>query len=239
MAEKMYHCTEAQHNKRWSYEIQGNSVIVKWGRVGLDGQSKTHNFNSSYERDSFISDKVAEKMKKGYKEVTQEKLEDEIKTAQDLGTQYKISRMEWVDKKGSKLSIISNYDPTRWIYVEILNSWSKEVVRLVFNKTESFQASGGIMESNRVITCDGLTTSYSGFVDAVRRYLKRLYAKVQQIVTTKFAAVGVRKIDFGGDEDEDVPDVPQQELFELVGDSGASTQVISKFGAMGKRFLDI
>jgi len=240
MAEKIYHCTESKSNKRWSFTIQGNDVLVKFGRIGLAGQEKLHSFSNAGARDEFIADKVAEKMKKGYKEINKEKLSEEIETAQDLGTQFKFNRIEWVDKKNKTLSITTNYDPSRFVYVEVLNSWSKEVIRLLLGKNETYKIDG-VSESDRIIECASIFASTDSFAGAARRYLQRLSKKVQAVVIIKLAALGVRKLNL--DDEDDAEGVSQvtaaPDLNELVNESGASSQVISRFAGLGKRLLNI
>jgi predicted DNA-binding WGR domain protein len=240
MAEKTFLCQEAQHNKFWSHDTNGNNVIVKWGRVGGSSQSKEHTFSSPSSRDAFIADKVAEKIKKGYREIDQQKKQEETETAQDLGTQFKINRIEWVDRKGKDLNIISNYDPSRFVYVEILNSWSKEVVRLLLNKTETYKIDG-IAQSDRTISCGQIFASADRFAGAVRRYLQRIAQKVQ-VAVVKFGA-SIRVLDLGDDEGTTtaIADMAAMapDWSSLVGEAGASSQVVNRMAGLGCRVLDI
>lgn len=247
MGKHVYICQEDHHNKVWSYEeIGSDKVKVTWGRVGEDGQSQTKEFGSQSSRDRFIESKVAEKEKKGYKLVTSEQLQQEVQTAQDLGTQNKIAKIQWVSRMNNTLTHIANYDPTKYVYVEVLNSWNKEVTRLLLSKTDSLILEGEIEEEGRRIKfgrADTATGEGRKFVEAVRGYLRRLYSQIKAVVSVKFAAVGARKLVLGDDDEEgdktweNTPEMTA--VYESVSDAGASKQVISKFAACGARLLDL
>jgi predicted DNA-binding WGR domain protein len=246
MGKHIYHCNEAHHNKYWEYtEIGSDKVQIRWGRVGEDGQSQTKEFGSHSERDRFITKKVAEKEAKGYKLVTTDQLQQEVQTAQDLGTQNKIAKIQWVSRMGNTLTHIGNYDPTKYVYVEVLNSWSKDTTRILLSKTDSLILDGEIEEEGRKIKFGRADAAYGEghkFVEAVRGYLKRLYSQVKAVVSVKFAALGARKLSFGDDEEEDKTwdNTPAMaEVYASVADKGASQQVVAKFAAMGCRVLDL
>jgi len=245
MAKHNYVCQEDHHNKSWSYEeIGSDQVRIQWGRVGETGQEQIKDFGSQSARDRFIDKKVAEKEAKGYKLVTSEQLQQEVKTAQELGTQNKIGRIQWVSRMGNNLTFIGNYDPTRYVYVEILNSWTKETTRLLLNKTDSLILEGEIQEEGRKIKfgrADVASGEGHKFVEAVRAYLKRLYSKVKEVMSVKFAAIGARKLNLGDDEDENEQSVApvMQEVYSTVAEAGASQQVVAKFAALGHRVLDL
>jgi predicted DNA-binding WGR domain protein len=223
-------------NKFWSYDKQGTDVLVKWGRVGLKGQEKFHSFGSAAAQQKFIDKKVREKTRKGYALTDDKQMKKEKKIADLMGHQYKISRMQWVNKRGTKLNFILDYDPKEYVYVEVLNSWTKDVVRLLLGKKESFQIEG-VAEMNRKIEYDYESRSNSGFVKGVREALKELARKVTEAVV-KFAAVGVRKLSLDDDEEDEGYEPVLAPVFEAVGNS-ASKQVVSKFAALGERTLDL
>src|ERR1022692_1939405 len=130
MAEKIYINNDGSANKFWSYTIDestNKSVHVKWGRIGMDSKDQTKSFSSFSEMQKFIDSKVREKEKKGYKLVTADKLEDEKTTAKALGDRNKIKRLLWVSKRQNVLHKLPNYDNKEFVYVEILNSWTKEI----------------------------------------------------------------------------------------------------------------
>ena len=234
----IYICKESSSNKFWSYEDQGNSVLVKWGRLGLAGQSKTHSFVSMAEKRRFLDKKIREKTRKGYALSDEQKKKKEEKIAKLMGHQHKIQRMQWVDykKKAKKLRFILNYDPKRYVYVEVINSWNKEVHRLLLSKDESY-AIEGVAEADRVIEFSYASMPDSAFVNGVREALKELARKVAEVVQ-RFAAVGVRKLSLGDDDDDEVEPIAL-DIYEQVGETSASKQVISRFAAMGARTLDL
>ena len=188
-----------QSNKFWRYTfLAGNAVQVEWGRIGLSGQSQVKNFSSNWERQRYIEKMVAEKLGKGYEESSEDGLKAEVKTAQTLGHKNKIKRMEWVDLKGRTLSILNAYDPKRYIYVEVLDSWSKEVTRLLISRNENWEIRGSISESSRRISFNDRGAVFGEkmkFVEAVRQKLKDLAIMVTEAIKTiKFAAVGARNL---------------------------------------------
>lgn len=56
--------------KFWECERKGNSVTVRFGRIGTPGQTKTHNFPDEYAAIKFARNKISEKLDKGYREQT-------------------------------------------------------------------------------------------------------------------------------------------------------------------------
>jgi len=236
MAEVIYHCKEEHHNKRWSYEIDGLSVTIKWGRVGLDGQSQVKTFSSQGALDKFLNKKIEGKLRKGYEQVDQQTMKEETKTAKELGYQNMIKRVLWMDRDGNRLTQITNYDPKRWIYVEVLDSWKKTMVRLLLSKTESLRIEGGITEVGDRITFSDIRNDASHFVTAVRNHLKRIAAKVVEVIKTiKFAAVGARDL---SDSDVEVEAPDFTAVYEAVG-GDVDTQVIGQFAMMGARTLEL
>lgn len=57
----------ANNNKYWDIELNGPTVITRWGRVGAtSGQSKSFPLGSEASAQAFFDKKIREKMKKGY-----------------------------------------------------------------------------------------------------------------------------------------------------------------------------
>ena len=230
-----------QSNKFWRYTaLDGNAVKIEWGRIGLSGQSQVKNFGSNWERQSYIDKMVSEKLGKGYEESSEDGLKAEVKTAQTLGHKNKIKRMEWVDLKGRTLSILNAYDPKRYIYVEVLDSWSKEVTRLLISRTENWEIRGSISESSRRISFNDRGAVFGEkvkFVEAVRQKLKDLAIVVTEAIKTiKFAAVGARNL--FDDEGTEAPEATP--VFDnIAASSGLDRRVVSKFAALGQRTLDL
>ncbi|MGB3439106.1 MAG: DUF4132 domain-containing protein [Actinophytocola sp.] len=52
--------------KFWEGEVRGNDVVVSWGRIGTDGQSKRKEFGSAEAAAAFLAKQADDKIKKGY-----------------------------------------------------------------------------------------------------------------------------------------------------------------------------
>ncbi|MFC4857154.1 DUF4132 domain-containing protein [Actinophytocola glycyrrhizae] len=52
--------------KFWEGVVQGSDVVVSWGRMGTDGQTKRKEFGSAEDAAAFLAKQVADKVKKGY-----------------------------------------------------------------------------------------------------------------------------------------------------------------------------
>jgi len=238
MAEVTYVCKAGSSNKFWSYDIDGLSVTMKWGRIGLAGQSKTKSFRSEGQLDNFLNKKIAEKVKKGYAETTKQELRQEKETANEIGHKNKIMQMLWVQKrKDGSLKKLSKYNPRKHVLVEIMDSWSKDKTYLLLSKEESLQIYSPTSLNSDVITYrrDGIPASR--FVNGVRNVLRRLAKKVAD-VAIKFAAVGSRSLDLGDGGDDWTEEDVQGIMLEVADDS-ASAQVVTQFAAMGARTLEL
>lgn len=72
---RRFHNTSPGHSKFWEHEApwdMGNgtiAIVVRWGRIGSYGQSQTKQFGSTYSAQSFLLEKIQEKLDKGYYEV--------------------------------------------------------------------------------------------------------------------------------------------------------------------------
>ncbi len=130
---------EDQHNKYWQYRVEGLSVHVSWGRIGGNSDSQVKTFSNPASLHAFVDGKVSEKLRKGYREASETELKKEAQTAKSLGIENKIKRLLWVDLKSKTLALLNNYDPSKYIYVEVLNSWSKEVTRLLLSRSGTWQ----------------------------------------------------------------------------------------------------
>jgi len=236
MAKGLYICNTDVHNKYWKYQTQSESTVyIEWGRIGGSSQNQTKSFSNDYRMHDFIAKKVSEKIAKGYKESNTEELKEETKTAQDLGAQFKISEVAWVCVSGpNQLTKITDYDPNQWVLVKVLNSWTKDVFSFIISKTSAEKING--LEDDLTFKSKHKTTD--DFVDAVRRYVKRICESIQQVFLAKFGDVGVRKLDIEGAE---APTITQQMTNEIAAEvkMNISDQVIMAFAAMGRRKLDI
>jgi predicted DNA-binding WGR domain protein len=236
----IYINSEDQHNKYWKYEIDGLKVNIEWGRIGGSSQSQSKTFSHQGELDAFVNKKSREKIKKGYALSDDKKLKKEAKTAQNLGAQHKIKEMKWVSMDDTRLTQIGGYDPKQYVYVEIMNSWSKKVTRLILGKKDTWMVQGSISTSNgnRNISFDRKTKlGYSQFATAVREYLKEMSEVVAAALkSVKFAAVGARNL-FDDDGGAQMSDEVTAALANI--DTGSmDASVVSKFAGMGSRTLD-
>lgn len=228
---------ENQSNKYWKYEVNGLSVHVSWGRIGGTSESQVKTFSSQGGMHAFISDKVSEKLRKGYREASENELKKEVQTAKSLGIENKIQRLLWVELSGRTLRLLNAYDPAKYVYVEVLNSWSKEITRLLLSRSGSWQLSDSISEFDRTISFDTrrpVSGERERFANTVRQMLRDMAVTVTEALkTVKFAAVGARNL-----FDSETGGVEVPELDEIAA-PGFDRQVISKFAALGQRTLEL
>lgn len=234
----IYKCQTEQHNKWWEYQINGLTVTYRWSRIGatkIDSTVKT--FSSSAAMHAHIAAKVREKEGKGYVLSDAEDLANEFKTAQALGVENKIQRLLWVDRKGKRLNKINAYDPDRYIFVEILNSWSKAVTRLLLSRTQSWVLEGSITEMGQTIAIGDINPVHGKaiqFAQAVRQKLKEMAEVVTSVFkTVKVAALGARNLFDDNDQPTVAIDMTQ------FTNKGMNTQLVSKFAALGTRALEL
>lgn len=244
--EKIYICSEKTSNKYWKYNLTQLSVYCEWGRIGAPPQGDvTKNFYSMGELNKWLGSKIREKEKKGYKEVTEEKLEKQNSIATKLGFRNKISRMEWVRKINNKLIKTANYDPDELIYVEVLDSYSsnanKKIWKLLLSKSGSWSITGSIAETDDSINYFGdldTLSSSNKFIQVIREMLMEMSINIVEIIkTAKFGVVG-RNI-FGSIQFEQTSVQPKQNLLSSIDSTGFSDSVIRKFAVMGGRKLSL
>jgi len=111
---KMWVCQKKTHNKWWTYEVDGNTVTTKYGRIGQKGQARSKTFPDSWDRDKFISSKTWEKTGKGYESVSKEKFDLLTLQAEIMGSGNKIEEMAVVLQDGELFCKVPNqaaYDP--------------------------------------------------------------------------------------------------------------------------------
>ncbi len=69
MAVERYECTQGGHNKFWEVELRNTTLVIRFGRIGTDGQKLEKNFETE-EGASTAKDKlVKEKLGKGYTKI--------------------------------------------------------------------------------------------------------------------------------------------------------------------------
>lgn len=231
-------------NKFWSAEDKGPGTLeVRWGRIGLAGQSQTKTFSNEYSKSRWLEGKIAEKMAEGYIEETEDNLQKEKDTAQAIGTQYKITRMEFVSMQmGKTFSFGKQYTPENGVVVEITNSWSKETTHLYLNRTDSWRLSNAQFKGDEMVVTRMEETHADSWVTAVRKLLRDIAQAVSKIVVQTFGALGVRKLCFGDDDSEEETAAVQRAVAQASKLSDASSlgeQTLFKFACMGNRALEI
>src|SRR6266571_3027550 len=228
---------ENQSNKYWKYEVNGLSVHVSWGRIGGTSESQVKTFSSQGGMHAFISDKVSEKLRKGYREASENELQKEVQTSKSLGIENKIQRLLWVELSGRTLRLLNAYDPTKSVYVEVLNSWSKEIARLLLSRSGTWQLSDSISEFDRTISFETrlpVSGERERFANTVRQMLRDMAVTVTEALkTVKFAAVGARNLFDSEASGSEVPELDE------IAAPGFDRQVISKFAALGQRTLEL
>jgi len=70
MARREFHFQDGTANKFWTIELAAKSYTVHFGRMGTAGQTQTKEFGSEAAAQAAHDKLVAEKIKKGYKEVS-------------------------------------------------------------------------------------------------------------------------------------------------------------------------
>jgi len=223
----IYICQEGKSNKMWGYtRLTPRSVKVEWGRIGLAPESQVKEFTIPHECDSFIEKKVAEKLNKKYKLKTEDELTSEAAVARAIGTQHKINRIEWVAKDGSKLNILDSYDASKGVFVEILNSWSKESTYLYIDKQHSAAVQYKGQDGDVINIGYREHPADASFVSGVKMMLSKMSVVISKVYTNAFAAVG-RVLDIDG------------EIHKVIDVNSVSAQVVAKFVKMSGRVLDI
>jgi len=240
-------------NKYWSFRYtgSGSSVEKKWGRIGGHEDTQTKEFGSSSRALSYAESEVAKKLAKGYTEQTQEILAEETKIAQALGSEYKITRIEFLsqpfdpNKSTDKLMTSSEYAPEYGVYVEILQSWTKDTYHVLMNKKQAVQYRAGSVTKGAVshVNVNTPTSPNYSFVEGIRLAIRNIYKAVEE-VAVQFAAVGFRTLEL--DDDDLLADAPGKPknatvvaLKAVAARTGASSQVLHQFCALGHRTLEI
>ncbi|MDP1711990.1 MAG: WGR domain-containing protein [Candidatus Nanopelagicaceae bacterium] len=227
-----YVCSEAAHNKFWSYETSGTTATMSWGRVGGHVSSQEKTFDNGNELQRFIASKVDEKLRKGYKLVEEQELTKQVKVAQAIGQQNKIQRLLWAEQRGDGLREIANYDPQQSVYVELLNSWSKDVVRVLLTKTSAV-----ILDGGRGLDYSSSHGAGRELADGLRRALRHLAEEVVRAFRTMGGMD--RSLDLGTDGDDEDGGATVKRLGLKLSEQSVSGQAIRKFASLGERTLEL
>ncbi len=70
MSWRRFHFVDSKSKKFWSIMLDDNSHTVRYGRIGTNGQTKTKEFAADEKAKDAYEKLVADKVKKGYVEVS-------------------------------------------------------------------------------------------------------------------------------------------------------------------------
>ncbi|EGO8360458.1 WGR domain-containing protein, partial [Escherichia coli] len=73
-------------HKFWAVEQQGNELHISWGKVGTNGQSQVKSFADAAAAEKAELKLIAEKVKKGYEQSTDETNEFAISSCEPVLT---------------------------------------------------------------------------------------------------------------------------------------------------------
>lgn len=107
---RMWVCQHDKHNKWWTYDVKGNTVTTRYGRIGLKGQKSSKKFDNQWDRDSFIDKKRWEKERKDYRPCSEEEFNLFKLQAEILGSGNKVERTALVLDNGKTLTEIHPED---------------------------------------------------------------------------------------------------------------------------------
>jgi predicted DNA-binding WGR domain protein len=66
---RYFEVKDAKSNKFWEVSLQGSEQVVRFGRIGIQGQEKKKNYGSVEEAEKETTALIAEKLAKGYQEI--------------------------------------------------------------------------------------------------------------------------------------------------------------------------
>lgn len=70
MAASYFEFKDAKSSKFWEIETTGQTVTVRYGKIGTEGQTQVKEFGTAAEAADHAAKITAEKVKKGYKAAT-------------------------------------------------------------------------------------------------------------------------------------------------------------------------
>jgi predicted DNA-binding WGR domain protein len=78
-------CQDDKSNKFWEVEVKGKEMIVRYGKIGTEGQVTVKKFSSASDAETAAEKAMAEKIKKGYHLKGDEK-SDEVLVSTGIAT---------------------------------------------------------------------------------------------------------------------------------------------------------
>lgn len=219
-------------NKFWTYEINNLNVTYEWGRIGSKISKIVKKYRDSYELESKLSSKERIKRKEGYKSVTGKELQKEIDVATKIGAKYKIVEILWMKKNREYFMPIKNYNPKQYIYISLVNSWTKKIEHYLLNDKYFYECISVCKNSSILIDNTILIDEPGPIVENIKVIINILEESTRPINNTvKFAAVGVRVINGNKTSISHAPTINLNSL--------ASDNVIKKFASLGVRKLQL
>ncbi len=143
--------SEESSNKFWIAEKSedGLSVVTKWGRLGLNGQSKTEDTGADWSSDYSISDQVRSKINKGYVEVSQKTFDKLTVIASGIGSKNKMVGYSFLECGKKIVSInesqlVTSENPGIFVEIEDKN---KKKFYIVFTAEGAYDVSNETIAS--------------------------------------------------------------------------------------------
>lgn len=218
-------------NKFWTYEINNLNVTYEWGRIGSKISKIVKKYRDIYELESKLFSKERTKRKEGYKSVTEKELQKEIDVATKIGAKYKIVEILWMKKNKDEFVPIKKYNPNQYIYVGLVNSWTKKIEHYLLSNKNSFKSIIGPNNINTIYE-QNINIIDGEIVENIKVIINILEESTRPINNTvKFAAVGVRVINGNKTSISHAPTINLNSL--------ASDNVIKKFASLGVRKLQL
>lgn len=183
---RYFHCTEGSSNKYWQCRIlPDHSVEKKWGRVGGHEDTQTKTFSSAFDAQKYVDKEVDKRFRKGYQEKSIDDIEEATEVAKVLGTRWKIDRIEFLSESWDSIDNITveisdEYYDSFGVYVEILNSWSKDKIHMLLNKSHAIYFRNGNLSDTHV-NLSGLYGGPDNFESGVRLSIAKLQSALNTI----------------------------------------------------------
>jgi len=180
---------EGKHNKFWSYDIYNDyTVVCRWGRLGTKGQSNRKEFKSSWTAEDFATNKMGQKIRKGYKVVDDGQLKLAKIRGELVGPECKVVDLCFVEKESptyyKKVNVSDHialcnpdYDPL--IFCKLRLTGNRGEYCLLIDTEKTYIISGKCPSWNKaVIIMDNLEE----IADDSPKVIKKIGEKVPGII---------------------------------------------------------
>ena len=148
---------DVSHNKFWMIRNDANdskTILVKYGRIGTDGQEKSKSFPTQHEADTFQDKKILEKVRKAYREADENELKLLNAQAAIIGTNNKCLGAEFVELVGERYEKVDSLrlaDPNCKAAMLIKIETRKPIrgrtyFRLLFTCDDIYDGEQGVLE---------------------------------------------------------------------------------------------